>query len=109
MEAYYADIGSIPNVSNAKAARCGTALGLVALPLIGLPVLDGSRSRCDWGVDRDAARAFRVRWLDGGEPLREDAGGDLDGSRVSHISAHSRSHSLDEDSLGNLAGLQGRS
>jgi acyl-homoserine-lactone acylase len=52
--ALYADIGSIPNVSDAKAKRCNTALGDVTYKLLGLPVLDGSRSSCDWGNDKDA-------------------------------------------------------
>ncbi len=52
--ALYADIGSIPNVSNALAARCNTALGVATYRLLGLPVLDGSTSSCNWGNDKDA-------------------------------------------------------
>jgi acyl-homoserine-lactone acylase len=52
--ALYADIGSIPNVSNAKAQQCDTALGAATFTDIGLPILDGSRSACDWGTDPDA-------------------------------------------------------
>ena len=52
--ALYADIGAIPNVSNAKASQCNTALGAATFQLIGLPVLDGSRSACDWDIDPDA-------------------------------------------------------
>ncbi|HVV76461.1 MAG TPA: penicillin acylase family protein [Mycobacteriales bacterium] len=52
--ALYADIGTIPNVSNAKAAACNTALGDATYKLLGLPVLDGSRSACNWGNDKDA-------------------------------------------------------
>jgi acyl-homoserine-lactone acylase len=52
--ALYADIGAIPNVSNAKASQCNTALGSATFQIIGLPVLDGSRSACDWGSDPDA-------------------------------------------------------
>jgi acyl-homoserine-lactone acylase len=53
--ALYADIGTVPNVSNAKAKECNTALGEGTFNLLGLPVLDGSRSACNWANDADAA------------------------------------------------------
>jgi acyl-homoserine-lactone acylase len=53
--ALYADIGTIPNVSDALVSKCNTALGVVTSKLLGLPVLDGSRSACNWGDDKDAA------------------------------------------------------
>jgi acyl-homoserine-lactone acylase len=53
--ALYADIGTIPNVSDAKAKECDTAVGEATLKLVGLPVLDGSRSACNWANDADAA------------------------------------------------------
>src|SRR5581483_2549609 len=52
--ALYADIGAIPNVTNAEEQRCDVPLGAVTNKLIGLPVLDGSRTSCDWGTDKDA-------------------------------------------------------
>ena len=52
--ALYADIGAIPNVSDSKAQQCNTALGAATFQLLGLPVLDGSRSACAWGTDPDA-------------------------------------------------------
>src|SRR3954465_13755312 len=54
--AYYADIGAIPNVPDAKATgSCGqNALNVVARNLLGLPVLDGSTSSCAWDDDKDA-------------------------------------------------------
>jgi acyl-homoserine-lactone acylase len=52
--ALYADIGAIPNVSNAKAQQCNTALGAATFQLLGLPILDGSRSACNWDTDPDA-------------------------------------------------------
>jgi acyl-homoserine-lactone acylase len=52
--ALYADIGAIPNVTNAKAQECDTALGVATFTDLGLPILDGSRSACDWGTDPDA-------------------------------------------------------
>jgi acyl-homoserine-lactone acylase len=54
-KAYYADIGAIPNVSNAKAAQCNTPVGIATYQLLGLPVLNGSTSSCEWGNDPDAA------------------------------------------------------
>ena len=41
-------------MSNAKAARCSSVLGRVTLPLLGVPILDGSRSACRWDNDPDA-------------------------------------------------------
>src|SRR5262249_11946867 len=54
-KAYYADIGAIPNVSNQKAQQCDTAVGVATFQLLGLPVLNGSTSSCEWGNDPDAA------------------------------------------------------
>jgi acyl-homoserine-lactone acylase len=53
--ALYADIGSIPDVSNAEANACDTALGSQTFAAIGLPVLDGSRTACDWATGTGAA------------------------------------------------------
>jgi acyl-homoserine-lactone acylase len=48
--AYYADIGAVPNVEDDKAARCNNgALGQVTDTLIGLPILDGAQSSCGYG------------------------------------------------------------
>jgi acyl-homoserine-lactone acylase len=52
--ALYADIGAIPHVTNAQAQDCDTALGAGTFSLLGLPVLDGSRSACEWGTDPDS-------------------------------------------------------
>jgi acyl-homoserine-lactone acylase len=54
--ALYADIGSIPNVTDQKASDCNTAVGNATFTLLGLPVLDGSRSACEWGSDPDAVQ-----------------------------------------------------
>lgn len=54
--ALYADIGSVPNVPDAKVQVCSTALGVATFQLLGLPTLDGSRSSCFWDNDPDAAR-----------------------------------------------------
>jgi acyl-homoserine-lactone acylase len=53
--AYYADIGTTPNVSDAKSARCANGvLAQAAKALIGLPILDGSTASCAWDSDPDA-------------------------------------------------------
>jgi acyl-homoserine-lactone acylase len=53
--ALYADIGAIPHVSNTEANACDTPLGQLTFAEAGLPILDGSRTACDWGNDADAA------------------------------------------------------
>jgi acyl-homoserine-lactone acylase len=53
-EAYYADIGSVPNLSNAKAQQCNTPLGSQTFSLLGVAILDGARSACEWDDDADA-------------------------------------------------------
>lgn len=54
--ALYADIGTVPHVTDAQAQQCNTALGAVTFSQLRLPVLDGSRTACDWGSDPDSAR-----------------------------------------------------
>ena len=54
-EAYYADIGTVPHLTNDKAANCNTVLGAETFDLLGVAILDGSRSECEWGSDPDAA------------------------------------------------------
>jgi acyl-homoserine-lactone acylase len=53
-KAYYADIGAIPNVSNTKAQQCNSPVGVATFQLLGLPVLDGFTSSCEWDNDPDA-------------------------------------------------------
>ena len=50
--AYYSMQGSIPNVPDELAARCNTLEGVYET--LGLPVLDGSRSDCNWKTDPKA-------------------------------------------------------
>jgi acyl-homoserine-lactone acylase len=52
--AYYSMDGAIPNVPDSKATGCGGPLGLVLFPLTGIPVLDGTRTACDWDDDPTA-------------------------------------------------------
>jgi acyl-homoserine-lactone acylase len=55
-KAYYADIGAVPNVSNAKIADCSTPLGVVTDRALRVQILDGSRSSCRWDSDPDAIK-----------------------------------------------------
>ena len=60
--ALYADIGAVPNVSDALAAKCNAAVGAGTFKLLGLPILDGSRSACNWGTDPDAIVPTATGW-----------------------------------------------
>jgi acyl-homoserine-lactone acylase len=53
--ALYADVLPVPDVTNAEAARCDTALGAQTFSQLDLPILDGSRPSCAWGSSPDAA------------------------------------------------------
>lgn len=53
--AYYADIGNVPNVSQQKYEACQAVLGRATDLLQRLPILDGSRGACRPGNDADAA------------------------------------------------------
>lgn len=79
--AWYADVGAIPDVPDALAERCTPAAGrAIAQAMPGVPVLDGSRSACDWQVD---ARAVQPGALPAGQMpslLRRDYVGNFNGS-----------------------------
>jgi len=53
--AMYADIGTVPNVPDSLAQKCNTEVGAATYKALGLPVLDGSTSSCNWENDKDAA------------------------------------------------------
>jgi acyl-homoserine-lactone acylase len=55
-ETYYSDITAVPHVTDAQVQQCPTVLGVVTDQLIGLPILDGSRSSCAPGTDPDAVQ-----------------------------------------------------
>ncbi len=56
-QAWYADIGAVPNVPDDLLTSCTTPVGqALAAALPGVPVLDGARSRCDWQSDTDSAQ-----------------------------------------------------
>jgi acyl-homoserine-lactone acylase len=59
-DAYYADHSVTPHVTNDQANACNTELGRATFGALGLPILDGSLSTCEWaspafgGPDPDA-------------------------------------------------------
>jgi acyl-homoserine-lactone acylase len=55
-DALYADISVTPHVTDTKARTCSTAVGQATFVALRLPVLDGSRSACEWGSDPDAVQ-----------------------------------------------------
>jgi acyl-homoserine-lactone acylase len=55
-EALYADVSVTPHVTDDQARTCSTALGEATFVALGLPVLDGSRSACEWGSDPDSVQ-----------------------------------------------------
>ena len=60
-QAWYADIGTVPNAPPAQLSDCATpfsAAAAVALPNV--PVLDGSRSACNWQSDADSVQAGAI-------------------------------------------------
>ncbi len=54
-KALFSDIQATPDVTNAKAKQCDTALGAASFQATGVPVLDGSYPSCAWGTDADSA------------------------------------------------------
>lgn len=60
--ALYADIGTMPNVSNALAKRCDTALGAASFASMGLPILDGAKASCAWPTAQDSPGPGLMGW-----------------------------------------------
>ncbi|MEU0789976.1 penicillin acylase family protein [Amycolatopsis sp. NPDC005961] len=52
--ALYADIQVVPHVTDEQAKLCSTPLGQQTFPAVGLAILDGSKSSCQWGSDPGA-------------------------------------------------------
>ena len=52
-KAYYADIGSVPNVENDKIQSCSAPVGVATDQALRLQVLDGSRGACGYGSAQD--------------------------------------------------------
>jgi acyl-homoserine-lactone acylase len=55
-DALYADVSVTPHVPNDQVTQCATAVGEATFAALRLPVLDGSRSMCEWGSDPDSAQ-----------------------------------------------------
>ena len=53
-EAFYGDHSVVPNLSDELLERCITPIGRIALEQLGVFILDGGRSACEWGTDPDA-------------------------------------------------------
>jgi acyl-homoserine-lactone acylase len=55
-DAYYADVTTVPNVPDEMLTTCQTSVLSPAISVLvpGLPLLDGSRSACEWRTDADA-------------------------------------------------------
>lgn len=79
---WFADIGAVPNVPDALAARCTTPLGRAfAQRQPGVPVLDGSRSACSWhAIPTDAPQADALSPSALPSLLRRDYVGNFNGS-----------------------------
>jgi acyl-homoserine-lactone acylase len=54
--AMYADIQTVPHITDAFAQQCNTPLGHAIFQDTGLAVLDGARTGCAWGNDPDAVQ-----------------------------------------------------
>jgi acyl-homoserine-lactone acylase len=52
--ALYADIQVVPHVTDEQAKVCSTPLGQGTFEQVGLAILDGSKSSCQWGSDPGA-------------------------------------------------------
>jgi acyl-homoserine-lactone acylase len=55
-EALYADVSVTPHVTNSQETTCATAVGQATFAALRLPVIDGSRSACEWGSDPDSVQ-----------------------------------------------------
>ncbi|MGB5810221.1 MAG: penicillin acylase family protein [Polyangiales bacterium] len=50
---FYADVSTVPNVSQEKLADCADSIYTIAITNLGVAALNGSRSECQWGTDSD--------------------------------------------------------
>lgn len=50
---YYADVSTVPNVSQEKLIDCADSIYTIAITNLGVAALNGSRSECEWGTDPD--------------------------------------------------------
>ncbi|RZL98891.1 MAG: penicillin acylase family protein [Variovorax sp.] len=83
-QAWYADIGAVPNVSPEQVAGCTTAFGqAVAAAIPDAPFFDGSRSACDWRTDADSAQTGAIGPARMPSLLRDDYVGNMNDSHWS--------------------------
>ena len=50
---YYADVSTVPHITQAKLEDCSSGFVTQLITNQGLAALDGSRSECEWGTDAD--------------------------------------------------------
>ena len=78
---WYADIGAIPNAPDSLVERCTPPVGKAfAHAIPGVPVLDGTRSDCDWQLDRSAVQPGAMPVAQMPSLLRRDYVGNFNGS-----------------------------
>ena len=83
-QAWYADMGAVPNVSPEQVAGCTTAFGrAVAAAIPGAPFFDGSRGACDWRTDADSAQPGAIGPSRMPSLLRDDYVGNMNDSHWS--------------------------
>ncbi len=71
-DALYADVSVTPHVTNAQVQTCATALGQATFALLRLPVLDGSRSACEWESDPDSVQKGTFGYAEMPKLVRSD-------------------------------------
>lgn len=80
-QAWYADIGAVPNVPDQKLADCTTAVGkLMASAVPNVPILDGARSACEWSTDADSVQKGAIGVARMPSLLRSDYVGNMNDS-----------------------------
>jgi acyl-homoserine-lactone acylase len=80
-KAWYADVGTVPNVSAAQIADCTTPVGQsVAAVIPDAPFFDGSRSACDWQSDADSVQRGAIGPARMPSLLRDDYVGNMNDS-----------------------------
>ncbi len=80
-QAWYADIGAVPNVPPDKLAACTTPIGkLMASAVPNVPILDGSNSACEWSTDSDSVQKGAIGPARMPSLLRSDYVGNMNDS-----------------------------
>jgi acyl-homoserine-lactone acylase len=78
---WYADIGAVPDVPDELAQRCTPPVGkALAQSMPGVPLLDGSRSECDWRDQPGTAQPRAMPVAQMPALLRRDYVGNFNGS-----------------------------